>query len=177
MRRRADPQGLLQSTTIELWLTVALDLHDAGSAKKVLTVEQSDSIVETRSMIFAPSGEMLPELDRKVAALGRRVAERLLDQAMVVAEKLGWSGRVVRMDGARIYLNSGARTGLRLTDLLKVVEAPREITDPQTGFVIGFAPGRLKATLKVIQLFGADGAVAAIQSGGGVMPGDRVELY
>jgi len=175
--RRSSPQGLLQSTTLELALTVALDLYDAGSAKKVLTVEQADSITETRSLILAEENEPMPEVDRKLEQLSRRLSERLLLKSMVIAGKLGWSGRIVRIDGPRLYLNSGGQTGLRPGDLLKVVEPPREITDPQGGGFVGQAPGRLKATLKIIQLFGADGAVAAIQSGGGVLPGDRVELY
>lgn len=175
--RRKNPEGLLQSTTVELVLTVALDLHDAGSAKKVLTVEQSDSIVETRSLALSTEDEPMPEIDRKLAQMSHRIAERLLAKSLPIVEKLGWSGRVVRLDGARVYINAGSRTGLRAGDLLKVVEAPREIVDPQTGVGLGLAPGRLKATLKVIQLFGSDGSVSAIQSGGGVLPGDRVELY
>ena len=93
------------------------------------------------------------------------------------ASKLGWSGRILKTEGSRIYLNSGRRTGLQVGDVLKVIESPRDIFDPQSGKFVGQAPGRVKGTLKLIQYFGIDGAVAVLQSGGGILPGDRVELY
>jgi hypothetical protein len=84
---------------------------------------------------------------------------------------------VLRIDGTRIYLNSGRRTGILVGDVLKVIEHPREIVDPQSGDLVGEAPGRMKGTVKVIQYFGSDGAIAVLQSGGGIFPGDQVELF
>ncbi len=173
-RRRA-PEGLLQSSTVDLSVRVSSELIDGGSGKVLGTADETDASSQTRSELL--STEALPEPARRLEESARKLAIRTLGRYLPWAEKLGWSGKVVRLDGARVYIDSGRRTGLQVGDTLRVVEAPREIYDPQTGVFVGVAPGRLKATLKIIQLFGQDGAMSALQSGGGILLGDRVELY
>jgi hypothetical protein len=92
-------------------------------------------------------------------------------------EKLSWEGRLAMIQGNRIYVNAGRLSGINVGDLLKVSSQGEEIFDPETGELIGTAPGPMKGTLEVVSYFGKDGAVAVIHSGSGFKENDIVELY
>lgn len=169
-------EGLLNNVTLDLKLGVTYEVFDSTSGRRLGGGTETQIYSETRSDIFGTEMS-LPELDRKLQELSSRLAQKLLYKTAGFADKMGWEGRVVRTDSSKIYVNAGRRTGIQVGDVLKVVDPSKEIRDPSTGAYLGQAPGRIKGTLKVIQFFGLDGSVAVIQSGGGVRPNDRVELY
>jgi len=171
------PEGLLKNRTLELKLTISYELFDASSARRITGGNLTESYAETRSDLFGSGDRSIPEPQLRLIELAQKMGPKVLAKVAPFAEKLGWEGRVLRTDSNRVYLNAGRRTGIQVGDVLKVVEASKEIVDPSSGSFIGQAPGRMKGTLKVIQHFGLDGSVAVLQSGGGVRPGDRVELY
>lgn len=170
------PVGLLKNKSLELKILVRYELFDSTSGRRIAAGNETQTYTETRSDIF---GEVntIPELDKKIAELATSMAPKILARIAPLSEKMGWEGKVLSTDSTRVYINAGRRTGIQVGDTLKVVERPAEIRDPQTGTYVGDAPGRTKGTLKVIQLFGLDGSIAVLQSGGGVRPGDRVELF
>lgn len=93
-----------------------------------------------------------------------------------LARERSWEGRVAYIQGSRIYLNIGEKSGLRVGDILKVTELGEEVFDPQSGDFIGRTPGRVKGTIEIVGFFGEDGSIAIIHSGGGFKENDRVSM-
>ncbi len=91
-------------------------------------------------------------------------------------QSVQWTGRIAVVNGNRVFINAGRKTGLRIGDELIVTSLGEEITDPQTGLVIGRAPGPTIGRLKIIAFFGNDGSVALVESGSGFKRGDQVKL-
>ena len=71
----------------------------------------------------------------------------------------------------------GQVSGVKIGDILKVVENPSEIYDSQMGYQLGKVSGKVKGTLEIISYFGQDGAVGVLHSGAGFKESDRVEFY
>jgi hypothetical protein len=171
-----DKEGIVKSHQMTFVFELSFELYDTTSGKRIVQGRDTQTYTETRSE-FMGVGLVMPDLSSKVQSMAPDLASKVAKRAAAFAEKLAWSGRVLRIDGGRVYINSGRKTGLMVGDVLKVLEPYREIVDPQNGSFVGTAPGRTKGTVKVIQYFGSDGAVAVLQSGGGLLPDDRVELY
>jgi len=171
-----DSPGILRSRTLAFYVGVEYDVYDTNTGRKVASGRETQSYIETRSDFMGVTAT-IPELPKRLLELSKSLGTKMLSRLTPVSEKLAWGGRVLRIEGGRLYVNAGRVTGLMVGDVLKVIEAPREIQDPNSGSFIGTAPGRMKGTVKVIQYFGNDGAIAVLQSGGGIFPGDRVELY
>lgn len=176
IKEERDPKGLIKSREIVLELGIEFELVDASAGRSLAKGKARHAYKEMRSEIFG-FGEGLAEPVRQIKNSFRQMSLKILKELNPQAAKVGWSGRLLKLEGARLYINAGRSSGLRLGDILKVVEPPRDVFDPQTGKFIGQAPGRVKGTAKVIEYFGLDGAVAMLQSGGGLLPGDRIEMF
>ncbi len=161
-------------------------------------VQRADCTVDVRvvdtstgQVLFADSGK--GEYERKatqVFGLGqyagydetmgqealRAAITKFIDNLIQQLQSVEWSGRIAGMQGNRIYLNAGQKTGLTIGDELIVTSLGEEITDPQTGLVIGRAPGPVLGRLRIIAFFGEDGSVATVESGHGFKVGDQVKL-
>jgi len=173
---KKDPTGLIQSRDITVNLGVSYEMVDSASGRSLVTGNRKKTYVETRSEILGYATG-LADADKKIRRMADSIALWMLKDLNPHSSKVGWSGRILKIEGARLYINAGRSSGLRVGDVLKVVETPRDVFDPQSGRFIGQAPGRVKGTCKVVEYFGLDGAVAMLQSGGGLLPGDRVELF
>lgn len=176
-REKVLSEGLFHQAAHEFRMGADVELYDAITGRKVYAGNVSETHSETKSQIFVAEDGAPSDLPDQVDTVARALADKIAARVAPHAEKIGWQGRVVKLDGQRVYVNAGHRTGLQIGDTLRVVDVPKEVIDPQSGVLVGRAPGRLKATLKIIGLFGVDGAMAVLQSGGGVVMGDVVELY
>jgi hypothetical protein len=169
-------EGIMKLRSLSLTLQVFYELYDTSTGKIIAQGREREVLTETRSDIFGVQPE-ISDLPVKVQKMAQNIALKIRSRLTPFSVKLAWGGRVLKIEGGRIYINAGRKAGLAIGDTLRIVERSREIVDPQTGDFIGEAPGRLKGTLKLIQFFGTDGAVGVLQSGGGIQSGDRVELY
>ena len=88
---------------------------------------------------------------------------------------IAWSCRVAEVDGPKLYLDAGQRSGLKVGDVLVVIRLGDEIKSPATGVVIGRKETRIGAA-KVTGFFGDDGAVAEMADGIGPAKGDMCRL-
>lgn len=171
-----EAEGVLRTRKVMLKIRARYELYDAISGQKVHEGEVEDYFAETRSDVMRLT-DKLSQPRKKLGLVTTKLAQKIIYDLSPYAGKLGWQGKILKIESNRIYLNSGRKTGIRIGDVLKVLEPARDIFDPDTGAPAGPAPGRLKGTVKVIQYFGLDGSIAVIQSGGGIFPGDQVELY
>jgi hypothetical protein len=167
-------EGLMRSRSLEISVTVDFALYSNSSGREVYQGVATEKLTETRSY-FLGSPET-KELQLQVDRLMENLSDRMLKKLRPYGEKLGWQGRIVRMDGQRVFVNAGRRTGLEVGDVLEVIERQSSIRDPRTGVVLGEAPGRLKGTLRVVEYFGVDGAMTVLLSGGGITVGDFVQV-
>ncbi|MBI1861876.1 MAG: hypothetical protein HYR96_13260 [Deltaproteobacteria bacterium] len=116
------------------------------------------------------------DADNAKNAAARALEKPLKDLDQHLA-RLGWSGRIAKIDFQRYYINAGEVSGLSRGQLLKVYAEGPPIFDPETNAFIGKAPGTFKGVLRIIDFFGRDGAVAVVHSGGNFREKDRIEAF
>lgn len=92
----------------------------------------------------------------------------LADQTKEVLSILPWYGKVVGVDGDRIYINSGKEAGIRLGQALKVYRGGKIVPG------LGFAPGKMVGTFQVSGFVGMNGAFGQVKEGTGVQVSDMV---
>ena len=139
--------------------------------------EPSEVVVDGLSPQEIEKASIEEVYEDTVRAFGRTLAQAVELSLEQTVQALSWSGRIVHIQGQKIYLNAGRRSQLKLGRLLRVMHEGHDIFHPHTGDFLGRAPGRVKGLLEVIQYFGEDGAIAVVHSGGGFEPMDRVEVY
>ena len=72
--------------------------------------------------------------------LGQATREAILQGVLFITramERVPWTGRVVEVAGDQVYLNAGAGAGLKPGDVFTVTAVVRELTDPDSGAVLG----------------------------------------
>ncbi len=169
------------------------DLLVVKSKKQVARVTVDYRIVDTTTgiQVMADSGQGVYEkktggvlglgakstydTDLRDGALRDALTKAMLNM-LAQLEATDWNGRIARIEGGNVYINAGRRTGLKIGDILLAQELGAEIMDPQTGVSLGRAPGKTKGELIVTGFFGRDGAIAAIQLGGGLVVNDLVKM-
>lgn len=91
--------------------------------------------------------------------------DEILEGFLRQADLLDWSTTIAKVEGENLYINAGKLSGIRIGDALEVFEPGKEIVHPTTNFSLGWTTGKLKGTLRVMELFGVDGAAGKIIQG------------
>lgn len=134
-----------------------LEIYDTFMGNKVQTVATP-----------AEAGALKPETVTKFAK----------DNAMRVAGEMvnmEWFGRVEFIKENKVYLSLGQNAGLKVGDRLKVVTPGKEVVNPRTQAVLGYTSDTPQGELKVTELLGNSGAVAATVSGGPFKANDKIK--
>lgn len=179
LRRFGDDVGLIRKVRAEVQATVGVRVFSVNNQKEIMNeVRNATSEGSTTRVIdrnTRPSALLTdPALIRQSLISG---FQGMTLNIVKSVDKLGWQGKVAMVTGDRVYLNAGRLTGINIGDILKIIEDGDDIYDPDSGLLIGKAPGRMKGTLEVVSFFGKDGCVAVVHSGSGVKENDLVELY
>lgn len=143
-----------------------------NTVKTVTITDENSKIPEgiTSENFFKRNSE-LTELLIKDAFLDFNT--KLVDTLKLIV----WEGRIAALHGEKIYLNVGQISGVKIGDILKVVDDGNEVYDTELGYPIGKVSGRVKGTLEIVGFFGQDGAISVIHSGAGFKENDRIEIY
>lgn len=178
-KKVGDEVGLFRSIRAQITSTVSVRVFSSNNKREVLNDVRTATVESQSTRVGKYSSEdrrlaQDPELIRE--SLQKAFLGTILPVTKAV-DKLSWDGRIASVNGDRIYVNAGRLTGINIGDILKVSDGGNDIYDPDTGLLIGKAPGRLKGTLEVVSYFGKDGAVAIVHSGSGFKENDIVELY
>lgn len=67
----------------------------------------------------------------------RQAIEQAVAFIIQAMERVPWTGRVVEVTGDQVYINAGAGAGLKPGDLFAVTAVVKELTDPDSGAVLG----------------------------------------
>lgn len=178
VRERTDEIGMIRKTRTYSEAVVEVRVHDVNSGKEILNETLRGHADDDSYRFFMGDQEEHLAHRREMLRYAVRVATRQsIPQIIGATEKLEWVGRVARIIGNKIYINAGRRSGIHISDILRVMTDGQEIYDPETGALIGVSRGEVKGTLEVIDYFGADGSIAILHSGGSVHEGDFVTLY
>jgi hypothetical protein len=157
---------------------VEIRIFDVNSNKEIFTDTIRGFADDSNFRFFTQDRESRLTYRQELLRYAVRVAVRkAVPKVIKIASKLDWVGRVAKIIGNKIYINAGRKSGLQISDILKVITEGQEIYDPETGALIGVSKGEIKGTLEIIDYFGPDGAIAILHSGGSVLEGDFVQLY
>lgn len=179
LKQAADQVGLIRDLKSNYEVVVRLRLVSINNGQEIFHTVKTVSLQEDSTRIIERSRE--DELFAKNPALVEiLIKDAFLDYANQIEDALNmvrWEGRIAAIRGEKFYLNVGQVSGVKIGDIMKVVENPSEVYDSQMGYELGKVPGKVKGTLEVISYFGQDGAVGVIHSGAGFKESDRVEFY
>jgi hypothetical protein len=122
-------------------------------------------LIRTFTLTIPQPGKDQSQNDAVVSAL-----KGLSDAVLGSLEWFSWYGRVAVVSGGRIYIDSGAETGLKIGQRLAVYRGGEAIKG------IGFAPGERITTFTLSGLVGPDGSFGTSEDAAKVQLGDYVEL-
>ena len=178
IREKTDEIGLVRETKSYTEAKVEIRIFDVNSNKEIFSEMIKGFADDNKYRFYSSDRESHLAYRRDLLRYAVKVAVRMaIPKVLEVSAKLDWVGRVARIIGSKIYINAGRKSGIQVSDILKVITEGQEIFDPETGALIGISRGEVKGTVEIIDYFGPDGAVAILHSGGSVQEGDYVQLY
>ncbi len=178
VRKKIDDMGLAKEVFLLAGVKIEIRVIDV-EAEIEIGKKEIEAFVEDKS--FEIVG-----LERKtVLAKRNSLLNRAIDLAIPKIVKFvgenqaakSWVGKIAKIEGNDFYLNAGRKNGIKVGDILKVVLEGKKVFDPSTGAYLGKSKGMVKATVEVVEFFGANGAIARLHSGGAPAVGDKVMLY
>lgn len=90
-------------------------------------------------------------------------------------DKIPWAGKIADVEGDTVYINAGRTVGVRKGDEFTVISLGREITDPESGKIIGYT--EQEVGLVVVDTVQEKISRAKIARGMGVIKeGDTIQL-
>ncbi len=177
-RQRGDEVGLLRQKQSLAAVDIEMKMFDIQSGREILAVGRSGQAASNNLVMTEDQSLENAEYRGELVRLAIRDAMRpLVGDIMKGIEKLSWQGKVAKIVGGKIYVNSGRGSGLVGGDILRVSTPGEDVYDPDTGAFLGRTDGQLKGTLEVVDFVGQDAAVAVVHTGGNVNQGDTVQLY
>jgi hypothetical protein len=150
-------------------LAVCLTAPAGVAPGKALSAE----IYETHGGSLVRKLEVLiGDYPRSDAQAREKVIDRALRELSIqvgeVAALVPWYGRVVAVEGDRIYLNAGKESGLGIGMVLNLYRNGKVIEK------LGYAPGQKAAIVEIRGFVGTDGAFASVREGGKAQVSDLV---
>ena len=176
IEEKGDEIGVFRSRYNTVHTSVRFQLFDASTQKTIHSRIYTGECSEEFTKFFGDRSPTTLNAEQSKSAI-HKALEPVFEQFPIFARRIAWMGRIAKMDGQRYYLNAGESSGLLKGHLLKVYGEGEPVVDRGTGVALGFSPGLYKGTLRIVDYFGADGAVAVLHSGGGFKEEDRVEAY
>lgn len=178
VREKSDEIGFVRNSKAYSEATIELRIFDVTSNREIFNDSIRGYANDSTYRFYVSDKEQKLSYRQELLRYAVKVAARKsVPKVMESSKKLEWTGRVAKILGSKIYLNSGRESGIQIGDIMKVVTEGTEIFDPETGALIGVSKGEVKGTLEVIDYFGPDGAIAILHSGGSVVEGDFIQLY
>ena len=110
--------------------------------------------------------------------LGKATQEAISDAVFRIAmnmEKVPWKGSVVLVQGEKVYVNCGKREGIAPAQRFVVYSKGAELTDPETGEVLGVEETKA-GTISVVEIKDRY-SIARIEEGQDFKRGDILRLH
>ncbi|NBX82569.1 hypothetical protein EBQ90_05720 [bacterium] len=176
IRERGNQVGIFQTRYNTVQAMLDVKMVDVVSKKVTIQKEVSAEVTEENTRFFGNRSIASSQASRAEGAVSEAL-DQMISSFTSEAHRIGWSGRIAKIDVHRYYINAGELSGVSKHQLLRVFGDAEPVIDKESGLVIGMAPGRFKGLLKVVDFFGEDGAIAIVHSGAGFQEKDRVEAF
>ncbi|NDG25986.1 MAG: hypothetical protein EB120_02270 [Proteobacteria bacterium] len=176
VQERGNQVGLFQTRYNTVQTSLNFKLYDVATQKVMLDKDSEAEVTEEHTKFFGHRAPASMESNRSEGAISEAI-EKAMPNFISESRRIGWTGRIAKIDIHRYYINAGEMSGITKNQLLRVFGDALPVVDQESGLVIGMAPGRFKGILKVVDFFGDDGAIAVVHSGAGFLEKDRVEAY
>lgn len=177
-RQRGDEIGLFRQKQSLAAVEIELKIFDVAAGREVAALGRSGEASANAAVALEDENLESQDFRNEMARLAiRNAIVSLVPDVARTIEKMVWQGKIAKINGAKVYVNSGKSSGLVAGDILKVLSAGDDVYDPATGAYLGRAPGQLKGTLEVLDFIGTDGAVCEVHTGGNFQEADVVQLY
>jgi len=135
--------------------SLSADIHEAQGGSLVRTVHATLGIY--------------PETDPAVRdAAVSSALQKLAAEVKNVAALIPWYGRVVAVEGERVYMSAGKESGLEIGQVFYVYRSGKVLEK------LGFAPGQRIGRLEVTGFVGTDGSFGKVKEGGKAQVSDLV---
>lgn len=170
-------------TSQEERLSLSKSLYQDLSSNLVLFIMAPDQIASGKKFVVeihdGMGGGVLREVDAIIpaydaadqAARDAAVASVLASVTGKVKEVIAlvpWYGRIVAIDGERVYINAGKEVGITIGQELKIFRGGKFVAG------LGFAPNEMVGTLKIQGFAGPNGAYGVVKGGQQVRVTDLV---
>lgn len=176
IKERGNQVGLFQTRYNTVQTSLEIKLFDVTTQKFTVTKDLTAEVTQENTRFFGSRSIASTDAVKAEGAISKAV-EQMGPTFSSEAQRIGWSGRIAKIDVHRYYINAGELSGVSRNQLLRVFGDAEPVVDRESGLMIGMAPGRFKGLLKVVDFFGQDGAIAIVHSGAGFQERDRVEAY
>ena len=143
------PEGIASGSSV----TVEIFECNGGTLVKSLTAGISP---------FAPTDKAA-----RLAALSATL-RKLAGEVKDVASLVPWYGKVVTVEGERVYINAGKESGIMIGRVLNVYRGGKVLAS------LGFAPGQRMGLLEITGYVGTDGAFGIVKQGAKAQTADLV---
>ncbi len=178
IRERTDRIGILRKVDSYVEVKTEIRIYDINSRKEVFNEVFKNFMDDRDYRVLSGKADVNYSYRRELLRYAiKESARRAIPKLLNISSRLEWVGRVAKIIGNKIYVNAGRESGIRISDILRVITSGQDIFDPENGAMIGVSRGQLKGTIEIIDYFGNDGSVAVIHSGGAIAEGDYVKLY
>ena len=161
-------------TSQEERLSLSKRLYQDLSSNLVLFIMAPDQVAPGKKFMVeihdGMGGGVLREVDAIIPAYD--AADRAARDAAVVSTLssvtgkvkevvalVPWYGRIVAMDGERVYINAGKEAGITIGQELKIFRGGKFVAG------LGFAPDEMIGTLKIQGFAGLNGAYGVVKNG------------
>lgn len=177
-RQRGDEVGLFKQKQSLAAVEIEMKLFDVNAGRELMAIGRTGEASTNQVVALEESNIETRRFRGELARMAvREAVTKLVPDVLRAVEKMSWLGKIAKVVGQKVYLNSGRKSGLVGGDILKVLTPGDDIYDPDSGAFLGRTEGQLKGTLEVMDFVGDDAAVARIHTGGNVQSGDVVRLY
>lgn len=176
IKSEGDEEGFFRNRKLTTSARVRVRVFDVKTRKQILSRRRTANFTEGQTTFLGgdDTAEYNPEHAEEAVKLA---LNELLELLPKYAKRIDWIGQIVRVDDARLYLDSGRITGLKLGQILTVYEPLHRVPNEISKGPLGIARGPLRGTIKIVEFIGEDGAFALAHSGRGFQARDHVEMF
>lgn len=168
----ADVQISARVVSAETAEILAVSQGQGHIFQKGVKVDARDNMRTMQSMSGTPGGTVMSDAtDKAIVQLTTQLNQTI---AKVPARSRGLEGKVADVDGERLIVNVGSRTGVKMGDRMQIWRPGKPIRDPDTGKVLRY-DDKLIGTAVVSSI---DDLSAVAQYTGQEAPavGDRISI-
>jgi hypothetical protein len=149
--------------------TISLTVYDTETGRILRQLNTRNPVSFTRER-----GELSSERS-KLRAVDIAI-ELVADDLFKTILGLDWHARIASVEGEKIFIDAGKKSGLQQGDILEVYTPGEQIIDKTTNQPLGRTKGSFKGELEVSEVFGLDAAWAVAKKPASFTPTDLVYL-